>query len=163
MSFLLDALDKADNDRNRSQVTELQTPVKRESTLLRSILKIQLILFLMILSFVLGYVLRPYVEGSSATGSVGQPSTEKSAAGSAGNNPLQASQPQAVQQAVDIKLSAISYSNVPASRFAMVNGFAMYEGDELASGERIQEIQRDAVVLAKNGTQIHLALTGSTQ
>lgn len=163
MSFLLDALDKADNDRNRSQVTELQTPVKRKSTLLRSILKIQLILFLMILSFVLGYVLRPYIEGGSATDGVGQASIEKSAAESDANNPVQVSHPQAAQQAADIKLSAISYSNVPATRFAMINGFAMYEGDELASGERIQEIQRDAVVLAKNGTQIHLALTGSSQ
>lgn len=164
MSFLLDALDKADNDRNRTKVNELKTPVQRKKTFLRRILTAQLVIALILASFAAGYYARPYIDGAesdaaneAAAGEQLPGKLAQAAAKIDGDIRESAAAPQSLPS-FDIKLSAISYSTVPATRFAMINGFVMYEGDELATGERLKEIQSDSIVMSKGESEIRIAL-----
>ena len=173
MSFLLDALDKADTDRNRTQVNELRTPVQEKRTLLRRILKAQLLVALVLASFAMGYFARPYLEREAPAAKVesmvepnagAMPQDAKAAPVVHEKvNTAQPAAPVKPLQTFNVKLTAISFSDVPASRFAMINGFVMYEGDVLASGERLTLIQLDAVTMVKGESEIRIALNPSGQ
>jgi len=62
MSFLLDALGKADDDRRRAIVPELRASRYQRRSPWRRVLHIVLILVAVLVAFILGYVARPYIE-----------------------------------------------------------------------------------------------------
>ena len=167
MSFLLDALGKADDDRRRDAVPELRTRGHRRNTPTRSLLRIVLLVLFGLISFSLGFFSRPYLEpgytisivrdGEKAAVSA---SPKTSVASASVQN--QIGSPDGTQAlpvtAQEIELSVISYSSEPTERFAMLNGFLMYEGDILSAGERLIEIRPDGVLLEKDGRQYKLSL-----
>ena len=54
------------------------------------------------------------------------------------------------------RLSVISYSENPLQRFAMLNNKLLREGDSLAPGVKVVEIQADQVMINMQGEQIVL-------
>lgn len=164
MSFLLDALGKADNDRRRAAVPELRTRGHKRNTPTRKAFRIVLLMFLALISFVLGFLSRPYIEPGYTISIIREESNAVALSDADGDKsrsaPLNIAekeklQPSLVQQ---IELSVISYSSVPTERFAMLNGFLMYEGDILSAGERLIEIQPDGVLLEKDGRQYNVGM-----
>ncbi len=165
MSFLLDALGKADDDRRRAAVPELRTRGHQRNMPTRSVFRIVLLMLLALISFALGFLSRPYLE-PGYTISIVRDGENAAVSSSAETNTAAApAQNQFVRQketqtpaATPIELSVISYSRVPTERFAMLNGFLMYEGDILSVGERLIEIRPDGVLLEKDGRQYKLSL-----
>lgn len=164
MSFLLDALGKADDDRRRATVPELRAPGHRRNTPTRSAFRIVLLMVLLLISFALGFLSRPYFDSGYAIKIVRD--VENSAAlAKEVDATLPLARPNATTQdemqlpaSLPIELSVISYSSVPTERFAMLNGFLMYEGDILSAGERLIEIKPGGVLLEKDGRQYKLGL-----
>ena len=164
MSFSLDALGKADDDRRRATVPELRAPGHQRNTPTRSAFRILILMVLLLISFLLGFLSRPYVDSGYAIKIVRD--VENTAALSKEGSdtlPLAHPSPAAHDEmqlpaSLPIELSVISYSSVPTERFAMLNGFLMYEGDILSAGERLIEIKPDGVLLEKDGRQYKLGL-----
>lgn len=169
MSFLLDALGKADDDRRRSAVPELRASGWQRNTPKRSLFRVVLLLVVVLVSFAMGFFSRPYFEPgytisivrdaqniatSSKQGSE-KPSLERPNMENSEKVSQDEIQP---PLSAPIELSVISYSSVPIERFAMLNGFLMYEGDILSAGERLIEIKADSVVLEKDGRQYTLSM-----
>ena len=167
MSFLLDALGKADHDRRRSEVPELRTYEQRGGSSLRSILRGVLIISLLLLSFAAGYVLRPVLENAVFGGILlaRAPVEEQGIDTPAGVGAASEPDPVAPLASDTIRmpgaipvLEVISYSETPSARFAMINGAVVYEGEVLATGERVLEIEANAVLLDRSGEQIRVGL-----
>lgn len=119
---------------------------------------------LVLVSFVLGFLSRPYVD-SGYTINIVRDGDTMAVLSKEGGEPLALKPPNTVTQSemqlmpsLPIELSVISYSSVPTERFAMLNGFLMYEGDILSAGERLIEIRSDGVLLEKDGRQYNLGL-----
>jgi general secretion pathway protein B len=53
----------------------------------------------------------------------------------------------------ELKLSMHVYTDDPASRFVLVDGRRVGEGDQLSNGLQLAEIRRDGIVLDFNGTR----------
>ena len=157
MSLLLDALGKAEADREQSQIPQLRTPVGRPQSPVWRVLKWLLLLCLIIASFVAGYFARPYLEQLTSP-IASAPQIEKPVTTVAAP---QASTPLVEEPKDVIELSAISYSEKPEIRFVMLNNSVMYEGDALSTGERIVKIERQGVVLEKDGKQKRIGLSRS--
>ncbi len=164
MSFLLDALGKADHDRRRADVPELKTYNQDNRSSLRRSLRAFVLMSLLLISFVLGYFMRPYLEpvlfeGSSVnTGSV--PETRDTQAKSTpvlDPSPVEQIAPPEVVARV-LELEVISHSDVPAVRFAMINGVVVHEGDVLSTGERLLKIEPNAVVLDRAGVELRISM-----
>ncbi len=174
MSFLLDALGKADDDRRRSEVPELRTYNQGRQSPLRVVIRGFLLLSLCLVFFALGYFLRPTLEktlfalgGASMSNlpvqvkeqPVERPVSrqpEKKAA--AENVPKAVEEVSKIEASQAFELEVISYSNSPAARFAMINGAVIHEGEMLMSGEKLLLIETDGVVLEKAGRQIRVGL-----
>jgi hypothetical protein len=58
--------------------------------------------------------------------------------------------------AAPLKLEVIVYAEERAARLAFINGRKYVEGDTLADGSRLQEIQPNAVVILDNGRRVVL-------
>ena len=166
MSFLLDALGKADHDRRQSEVPELRTHNQvRRSTIGRVLRGVGLV-GLLILCFALGYALRPYLETlisdpvEPGMSNVPAQTMEKPANEDIVAQPSSAATvnlpPEPASQAYELEV--ISYSESPAARFAMINGAMVREGEVLRSGEILLLIESDAVVLEKAGKQIRVGM-----
>jgi hypothetical protein len=56
------------------------------------------------------------------------------------------------------ELEVISYSDVPAVRFSMINGVVVHEGDVLSTGERVLKIEPNAVVLDRAGVELRISM-----
>ena len=167
MSFLLDALGKADHDRRRSEVPELKTYNPGRRPVLRGGVRILIWLSLMTFFFSLGYFARPYLEttffsyevvdtSKTSEEMLAKPegkeaSTETAQAGEIKNVARNSNQS-------PYGLEVISYADSPPARFVMINGAMLHEGDRLGSGEVLLTIEPDAVVLDKAGTQIRLEM-----
>jgi hypothetical protein len=166
MSFLLDALGKAETDRDQGQIPELKTPASRRKSPFKRALQMGLLLCLLLASFALGFIARPYfddkVANVSPTGQIATSSTAVSKVSESLNDPV-VDKPTTVVQADKhpINISAISYSENPEIRFVMLNNSVMYEGDELVTGERIVRIEQHGVVLEKAGQQKRIGLSRS--
>lgn len=166
MSFLLDALGKADHDRRQSEVPELRMHNQVRRSPIGRLLHGVGFSGLLILCFALGYVLRPYLETlvsdplESSVSNVPVKSMEKPADEKIAAQPLPAVTaklpPEPVSRAYELEV--ISYSEFPAVRFAMINGAMVYEGEVLGSGEVLLLIESDAVVLEKAGKQIRVRM-----
>jgi hypothetical protein len=165
MSFLLDALGKADHDRRRAEVPELRTFRSGDRSTLRRVLSVLLLAGLIIFAFALGYLLRPVLEpvlsGTQSVRLASAPLIETAII-----EPLEhpATVPPVknsvrLEQAASLPvLEVISYSIKPAGRFAMIDGTLLYEGDTLHSGETLLSIEQDAVVIDREGQQIRLSM-----
>lgn len=147
MSFLLDALSKADDDRRRSEVPELKTYNQGRHSPLRGVVRGLALLCLLSLFFTFGYFLRPYLE--TTWFEQGQVNLS--------NQSLQAtkSQPEVVGRVY--ALEVISYSDSPASRFVMIGGVLVHEGEMLDTGEKLILIEPNAMVLEKEGRPIRVS------
>jgi hypothetical protein len=171
MSFLLDALGKADHDRRRSEVPELRTYNPARRSPLRGLLRGLTWLSLLVFTFALGYFLRPYLDttffnhGVASEGKLTEQMVSKPEDKAISVTPVQTKAlalenvPQ--ESGADhtaYELEVISYSDSPPARFAMINGVMLYEGEKLGSGEVLLMIEPDAVVLDKAGTQIRLEM-----
>ncbi len=157
MSLLLDALGKAESDRDQSQIPQLRTPAGKPPSPLWRALKWILLFCLVIASFAAGYFARPYIVQYTSQ-SASMPETQNTNSPAAA---LQESAPPAPEPKVAIELSAISYSEKPEIRFVMLNNSVMYEGDALSTGERVVKIERQGVVLEKDGHQQRIGLSRS--
>ncbi len=167
MSFLLDALGKADHDRRRSEVPELRTYRQTGRSPVRAVLRGIALLSLLLLFFVLGYYFRPLLDknifGYDETGESLAPSqaANKPVAPIASNPPAPvakaASAPPGTTPRI-YELEVISYSDSPTARFVMINGAMLHEGEVLGSGEVLLTIERDAVVLDNAGKQIRVGM-----
>ena len=169
MSFLLDALGKADEDRRRAEVPELRTYRQSYRSPWRRVLSGLFVLFFMVLSFVAGYMLRPYLESRFAqqTAPVADapppasvpPATQAPAAAAVAEAP-RGTLPINVQDATvpGLELEVISYSENPSARFAMINGLVLHEGDVLQTGEQLLVIERDAVILERAGQPVRVGM-----
>ncbi len=164
MSFLLDALGKADDDRRRAVVPELRTPGHRRNAPTRRVLTLVMLLCLVLFSFAAGYFSRPYIEPGFSLSIVrddlprsdqAEITVKEVAVKPVIAAVVPAPEPEA---APVIELSVISYSSVPAERFVMLNGVVVYEGDILATGEIVLEIQPDGVILDMQGQRYTLGL-----
>lgn len=177
MSFLLDALGKADDDRRRAMVPQLRASRYQRRSPTRRALSMVLIIGALVLSFGLGYIARPYLESRLSAGSA---EVSASAAQSPAvvprspslqpdNPPLDNEvaakrvpevQPEPVSPADSIELSVISYATKPTARFVMLDGVVMYEGDMLDEEIRLLLIKPDGVVMEKNGQEFSIDLGG---
>ncbi len=166
MSFLLDALGKADHDRRQSEVPELRTYNQAGHSPIGRVLRGFALAGLLILCFALGYALRPYLEtvvsGQAEPGRLNEPAQ---APGKPANETVSSQSesvakvdlpPQPAGQAYEIEV--ISYSEYPTARFAMINGAMVHEGEVLVSGEVLLLIESDAVVLERAGKQIRVRM-----
>jgi len=179
MSFLLDALGKADDDRRRAMVPELRASRYQRRSPGRRALSIVLLICAILLSFVQGYLARPYIEqrlsgevsASSSSAEVSPPDVERpvepqTAAVEPGRLPdkvvaapvMPAVQPEPALAADPIELSVISYAKQPAARFVMLDGVVMYEGDMLDEEVRLVQIKPDGVILERNGQEFSINL-----
>ena len=160
MSFLLDALGKADDDRRRAEVPELRTYRHRKSSVLSRVGRGLLLLILVLGAFAGGYFARPWLDTAWSSGEVG-----KTAGTPAADNPAvtgppaeEASPSDSLVAPAGLELEVISWSERPQARFAMINGAVVHEGDTLASGERLLRIEEDAVVLQQSGQTMRLTM-----
>ncbi len=166
MSFLLDALGKADHDRRQSEVPELRTHNQVRRSPIGRVVRGFGLVCLLALFFVLGYVLRPYLE--TIVSDRVEPNRDNASAQSL-KKPVNkdiSAQPvpvppvdlplQSISQAYELEV--ISYSEYPAARFAMINGAVIHEGEVLGSGEVLLLIEPDAVVLERAGKRIRLGM-----
>ncbi|MCP4009505.1 MAG: general secretion pathway protein GspB [Proteobacteria bacterium] len=174
MSFLLDALGKADDDRRRSEVPELRTYNQGRRSPMRAVIRGFLLLSLCLAFFTLGYFLRPALEKNLFTKGVASMSNlpaqpkeqpvERPASRQPAKMTAAENVPKAVEKAAKVEasqafeLEVISYSNSPTARFAMINGAVIHEGEMLISGETLLLIEADAVILEKAGRQIRVGL-----
>ncbi len=174
MSFLLDALGKADDDRRRSEVPELRTYNQGRQSPMRAVIRGFLLLSLCLVFFALGYFLRPILEknlfakGVASMSNLPAQAKELPAQRPVSKQPAKIAVAQNVSKAVEeapkveasqaFELEVISYSNSPAARFAMINGAVIHEGEMLMSGEKLLLIETDGVVLEKAGRQIRVGL-----
>ena len=171
MSFLLDALGKADEDRRRAEVPELRTYRQSYRSPWRRVLSGLLIVSLLVLSFVAGYLLRPVLEpafsrlsgpAESIAPSVTpvQAPVQTAPAQAPPVTQFQAPRPINAQEMTlpGIELEVISYAENPAARFAMINGLVLHEGDALQTGERLLVIERDAVILDRAGQAVRIGM-----
>ncbi len=160
MSFLLDALGKADDDRRRAEVPELRTYRHRKTSVLGRVARGLLLASLILGAFAGGYFARPWLETSWSPGktvnpeSAAPPSLE-SGTDPAVSAPASAAAPKGV---AGLELEVISWSERPQARFAMINGAVVYEGDTLVSGERLLRIETDAVILQQSELTIRLTM-----
>jgi len=183
MSFLLDALGKADDDRRRTMVPELRASRYQRRSPGRRVLSIVLIISAILLSFVLGYVVRPYIEqGLGAEPPAMPPSLSATVGSTSEVRPVVSPslpvntgrsqdkvvatpvmpvvQPEPALPAEPIELSVISYAKQPAARFVMLDGVVMYEGDMLDEEVRLVQIKPDGVILERNGQAFSIGLGG---
>ena len=167
MSFLLDALGKADDDRRRSEVPELRTYNQGRRSPLRVAIRGFLLLSLCIVFFALGYFLRPTLEKTLFAKGVASMSNLPAQAKEQPVERPVSRQPEKMVAAEDapkieanqaFELEVVSYSNSPAARFVMINGAVIREGEILISGETLLLIEPDGVVLEKAGQQIRIGL-----
>lgn len=167
MSFLLDALGKADHDRRRSEVPELKTYNPGGRSSLRGGIRVLIWLVLMAFTFSLGYFARPYLETTFFSYRVADTSKTSAqmlakpvgkAASTATDQAGGAENVARNSNRSDYGLEVISYSDSPPARFVMINGTMLHEGDRLGTGEILLTIGPDAVVLDKAGTQIRLEM-----
>lgn len=151
MSFLLDALGKADDDRRRAEVPELRNFRRPPSSPLGRALRAFVLLLVLGLVFALGYFSRPYVDQLLA-----DDQAEAVAAPAATVAETAVQLPAADTQTAESKLEleVISWSPRQQARFAMIDGIVLHEGDELESGERLLEIENEAVVLQRADGEI---------
>ncbi len=163
MSFLLDALGKADDDRRRSEVPELRTYNQGSRSPLRAVIRGFLLLSLCVVFFALGYFLRPALEKTLVPQGV---SSMSNLPAQAKEQPVER-QPAKIAAAEDapkieasqaFELEVVSYSSSPAARFVMINGAVIHEGEMLISGETLLLIEQNGVVLEKAGRQIRIGL-----
>lgn len=167
MSFLLDALGKADHDRRRSEVPELRSYNRASRSPFLGVLRGLLLLCLLLIFFVFGYVTRPYLEttlfGQTRVSLVGSPAP-------AIEEPVEVPAPNESDHTVAVastaydnfaskfELEVISYSESPAVRFVMINGSVIHEGEVLDTGEQLILIEPDAVVLLQGDREIRVGL-----
>lgn len=160
MSFLLDALGKADYDRRRAEVPELKNYNQDNKRSLQRTLRAFVLMSLLLISFVLGYFLRPYLEPilfeGSSVNAVNVPETRDTQAKRDPTQVEQIAPPEVVARVLELEV--ISYSDVPAVRFAMINGVVAHEGDVLGTGERLLKIEPDAVVLDRAGVELRISM-----
>jgi hypothetical protein len=167
MSFLLDALGKADHDRRQAEVPELRTYNQARRSPLGRALRVFGLVGLLMSCFALGYILRPYLEAINfdhaepSTSNVSAPKLEKPASEDVTAQPSQTAVVnnvplQAASKAYELEV--ISYSEYPAARFVMINGAMVHEGEILGSGEVLLLIEPDGVVLEKAGKQIRVRM-----
>ena len=160
MSFLLDALGKADDDRRRAEVPELRTYRHRKTSVAGRIGRSLLLLLVLLGAFAGGYLARPWLDAwwspaETASSLNTAPASAEPAAGPAASPPRPAAASGAV---AGLELEVISWSERPQARFAMINGEVVHEGDTLASGERLLRIETDAVILQQDEQTIRLAM-----
>lgn len=166
MSFLLDALGKAETDRDQGQIPELKTPASRRKSPINRLLQMGLLLCLLLVAFALGFIARPYFDEKmgnvNPADQIATSSTALSKAADRLDEPVvDKSDAVAQSDTHPINISAISYSEKSEIRFVMLNNAVMYEGDELATGERIVRIEQHGVVLEKAGQKIRIGLSRS--
>ena len=164
MSFLLDALGKADNDRRSAEVPELRTYNQGHRSPFRRLLRILIWVSLVLLSFELGYFLRPYLEINLS----GEPLAQKAEVSRMRSDvanvaptpeqapPVVVAPPEVMARVLELEV--ISYSESPDVRFAMINGSLVHEGDVLDTGEHLIKIEPNAVVLDRAGKQIRISM-----
>lgn len=163
MSFLLDALGKAEKKRLNDEVPELRSPVQTRQWYERKIIISSALIVLMLISLLIGYSVRPLFEKSSTSAQVASLAAKavnnniSGASIKVNNRQLENNQSIQLNNAGH-KLSAISYSDTPAIRFAMINGNVMYEGDLLSSDEQLIMIKERRVILEKEGVQSSLEM-----
>jgi len=170
MSFLLDALGKADDDRRRSEVPELRSYNQGSRSPLRAVIRGFLLLGLCVVFFALGYFLRPALEktlfpqGVSSMSNLPaqakeQPVERQPAKIAAAEDASKAAEEAPkIEASQAFELEVVSYSSSPAARFVMINGAVIHEGEMLISGETLLLIEQDGVVLEKAGRQIKVGL-----
>ena len=163
MSFLLDALGKADDDRRRAEVPELRTYQRKDASLWARVGRALLLLVLLLGAFAGGYLARPGLEG------LWSPEQKPDSARTANTAPeplaavnkslpVPASSPEAPATKSTLELEVISWSERPHARFAMINGAVVHEGDTLATGELLLRIEQNAVVLQQSDQTFRLTM-----
>jgi hypothetical protein len=70
--------------------------------------------------------------------------------------PVAAGRSPAPSQPAGLKLEALIYADVPASRMIFINGRKYVEGDSIDDRLRVEEIQEDGVVLNEQGRRFTL-------
>jgi len=167
MSFLLDALGKADDDRRRAEVPELRTYNQSHGFALGGVARGFILLCLLLGFFALGYFLRPYMETSWFARS--GPGQDVPTVQSLEHAPDQIvakpsgtlSPEKKIAPETPIRtyaLEVISYSDSPGERFVMINCEVVHEGGRLITGETLLSISPDAVVLESAGDQFRVGL-----
>lgn len=161
MSFLLDALGKADDDRRKAEVPELRTYRRRETTVWGRIGRASVLIVLLLVAFGSGYLARPWLETSwlaekEVNTVAGPVQTTVAAPDVTTAKPVGGPQTTAVTSVLELEV--ISWSERPQARFAMINGSVVHEGDTLDSGERLLRIEQDAVVLKQSDQTIRLTM-----
>ena len=155
MSFLLDALSKADEDRRRAEVPELRSYHRRKPSAWGRAWRALLLLILLLGAFAGGYFARPWLEPVLAPDRGLSLVAEPVARTAPAQVATPAPPPQAAARLV---LEVVSWSERPQARFAMINGVVVYEGDTLDSGEQVLRIESEAVVLQSAGETIRLTM-----
>lgn len=164
MSFLLDALGKADDDRRRAHIPELRTRREPSSSAWRYVFLGVIATTLLVFSFAAGYMLRPSIEARIAGKTnytvtppnpvalaTGDEIRKVARPGDSATHPLQDTNS-------PLELEVISWSEQPEARFAMLNGVVVREGDLLGTGERLLGIEQNAVVLEKDGNSFRISM-----
>ncbi|MFT5573492.1 MAG: hypothetical protein ACI9FR_002427 [Cryomorphaceae bacterium] len=166
MSYILDALGKAEVTRKQENLNELSSgvyrPVAESGT--RKFIRVTLFILIPVLSFYFGFLVRPYFDNVQISFDV--PSATPSAAVvipkikakepklEISNTRVETGLQDAPQEtletaASELLLSVVSYSETASERFAMINGLIVNEGDILSSGEQVLQIDKTSVLLEK--------------
>lgn len=153
MSTILDALKKSEQERKRSNVPTLSDmPVPQESS--RWPLYIIAILSL-VLALVVGVLLSQWLSASNGANENthnDRTPTYAQAAPKAPNNSVISTPATTGKPLIDdVIVNVVSYSDVPAQRFVMLNGKMYRENDFVRAGLKVQEIKPSAVVLNLRG------------
>lgn len=170
MSFLLDALGRADDDRRRKDIPELHSRAIKYRSPWRYVFLGVLMAALLLLAFTLGYLLRPALDTTLFQEEPGPAAAPLAAAQSSPAETAAPPQPVAAEKSADsavkpdtaakpgYELEVISYAAEPSARFAMINGIVVHEGDVLGGGERLSKIEKDAVVLDVSGRSVRIGM-----
>ncbi len=180
MSYILEALNKAETTRKQENLSELPSGLYRPSTVSapHRWLKRALFLLTLLLCFILGYVARPYIDNMQI--SFSKPESQVLTVIDPTAEPPKVALPKIVSSDArvetvlqDLRLSAqeklepastepllsvISYSADSTERFAMINNIILYEGDVLSSGEQLVQIDKNSVLLEKEGESFVLTV-----
>ncbi len=182
MSYILEALGKAEKTRKQEHLTELASDLYRPSQRSAADRWLKGVLWVLVplISFLLGYLARPYIErvhinidgaptvnNTAATKTKQAKPTPKLITSNAAVEAVleQRKSPEVTTQPVqqndahtNLTVSVISFSDTATERFAMVNGVIVKEGDTLGSGERVVQIDKTSVLLDRLGQSFVVTL-----